>query len=178
MKAILVSAGHGAGDPGAVSPNGKLKEADLALVMRDTVASMLRARGCRVVEDGEDGQNLPLTYALTIARQTPGPKVEFHFNAGPPTATGVEALSLPQHKPFAQALAKTVSAATGLVARGANGWKDQSSGQHHRLAFCQAGGVILELAFISNDGDMNRFLANEERVAIGIADVLERFARA
>lgn len=180
MKPALISAGHGGNDPGAVSRDGRLREADLALVLRDTVAALLRARGVTVIEDGADRQNLPLTAAINHARNTPGAvKVEFHFNAAAsPAATGVEALSLPRHKPFAQALAKAVSAATGLAARGANGWKDQGSGQHHRLAFCQVGGVILELAFISNKSDMDRYLANEERVAAGIADVVERFARA
>lgn len=178
MRKIFVSAGHGGGDPGAVSPDGRLKEADLALQLRDQVSEILRSRGVAVVEDGARKFNLPLRDALQAARKAgPGPKVEFHFNAGPPTATGVEALSLPEHKPLAQALAKAVSAATGLLCRGQHGWKDQGSGQHRRLAFCQAGGVVLELAFISSEVDMLFYLTNEDKVAVGIADALERFAR-
>lgn len=71
MKKILVSAGHGGAATGAVSRDGRYKEAELALSLRSRVATLLRARGLAVSEDGGDAENLPLTVALSLARQLP-----------------------------------------------------------------------------------------------------------
>lgn len=180
MKKVILCAGHGAGDPGAVSQDGRYTEAALAVRMRDTVAAQLRTRGVDVIEDGADGENQPLKTTLNYLRNTrQAIAVELHFNAATSrTATGIEALSLPGLKLTSRALAKAVSSATGLQVRGDQGWKPDSAGQHHRLAFCRAGGVILELCFISNPADLKAYLANESRVAVALADCLERLARA
>ena len=90
MKTILISAGHNDKDPGAVG-NG-YKEAILAVKMRDRVAKSLRERGLMVFEDGADGVNEPLHRAIQLCKQV-DIAVEIHFNAGPPTANGVEALA-------------------------------------------------------------------------------------
>lgn len=174
-KTILISAGHGMGDPGAIG-NG-FREADIALMFRNEVAALLRSRQVLVLTDGSDGENEPLTKAIEFAKRCSGRAVELHLNASVnSTATGVEALSLPNQKPLAQKLAKAVSAATGLFARGDKGWKDQSSGQHHRLGFCMAGGVILELAFISNPDDMDKLMRNKNLVVTAIASVMQELA--
>ncbi|MDQ4119912.1 MAG: N-acetylmuramoyl-L-alanine amidase [Acidobacteriota bacterium] len=171
-KKILISAGHSTvppKDPGAVS--GKYVEAQLALRMRDMVADRLRAKGFTVIEDGADGVSEPLRKAIALCPQA-DTRVEFHFNAGPPTATGVEVLSLPKYKALSQKIAGAVAQATGQKLRGDKGWKNQDSGQHHRLGFCMAGGVIVELAFISNAADMQRYLQAETAVADRIAEAL------
>src|SRR5207253_399076 len=95
--------------------------------------------------------------------------VEFHWNAGPLTATGVEVLCKPVHKALAQDLATAISHATGIILRGEGGWKADNSGQHHRLGFCEAGGLIVEVCFISNATDMHRYRDNFEAVVSGIA---------
>lgn len=178
MKSILISAGHGGPDPGAVSPDGKYREADLALALRDEIAAAVRqAARLEVAEDGPDRVNWPLRDALGIASAMSGVEVEIHFNAGPPAATGVEALSRPEHQTLAQSLSKAVADATGLPLRGQAGWKDQSAGQHHRLAFCQAGGVILEVCFISNPNDMRAFAAARPQVVSNLAAAITTAAR-
>ena len=62
-KRVLIAAGHSDTDPGAVA-NGH-KEALMALELRDKVAAVLRAEGFDVIEDGKDGQNLPLAESIT-----------------------------------------------------------------------------------------------------------------
>lgn len=168
----MISAGHSTVppvDPGAVS--GKMQESKLALKMRDMVAERLRAKGFAVIEDGADGVSEPLKKAIALCSQA-DVRIEFHFNAGPPAATGVEVLSLPKYKTLSQKIAGAIAAATGQKLRGESGWKSQDSGQHHRLGFCMAGGVIVELAFISNAADMQRYLAAETKVADRIAEAL------
>lgn len=175
-KKILVSAGHSTvlpRDPGAVG-NG-FTEAYLALELRDLVADLLREKGCVVIEDGEDGQNQPLKKAIDLVRnQKPAAAVEFHWNAGPPSATGIEVLAKPDKKRLAQQLAQAISGVTNLEPRGEDGWKPDNSGQHHRLGFCEAGGLIIETCFLTSRVDMDRYTANKGRVAAAIAEVLAR----
>lgn len=179
MKTIIISAGHSNSDSGAVSKDGKLKEADLALRLRNRVATILRADGdLRVLTDGSDGQNAPLRDAVQIVKANPGAiAVEIHFNAGPPTAKGVEVLAKPIHRPLAQQLAASVAAITESPLRGVLGWKADNSGQHHRLAFCEAGGLILEVEFISNPTAMSIYLANETEAAVSLANALRKAAK-
>lgn len=169
---ILISAGH-TNDPrndrGAAG-NGFI-EGLLTVELRDAVAAELRARGFDVVEDGADGVNDPLKKALALARNS-SPSIEFHWNAGPPTATGIEVLSKPNNKKLAQSLANAIRQATGIKLRGDNGWKADNSGQHHRLAFCEAGGLIVEVCFISNASDMEAYQDNKGGVVQNLADAI------
>ena len=170
-KTVLISAGHGGEDPGAVS--GKYKEAALAVGMRDRVAYTLREKGVPVVIDGSDGVNDPLNRAIALCGKVDGPAVELHFNAGPPSACGIEALSKIQGKRLSQHLCAALSKVTQSHVRGNEmGWKPTDSGQHHRLGFCEAGGVILEVCFISNLFDMAAYTQNKQPAAEAVAHVL------
>ncbi|MEQ1763210.1 MAG: N-acetylmuramoyl-L-alanine amidase, partial [Pyrinomonadaceae bacterium] len=128
-----------------------------------------------VIEDGEDGENEPLKKAIALIRSTrPAAAIEFHWNGGPPSATGIEVLCKSAHKTLAQGIAGAIHAATGLVLRGDRGWKPENSGQHERLGFCEAGGLIVEVCFISSKVDMNRYTTTKGHVAANIAEVLAK----
>lgn len=172
-KLILVSAGHGANDPGAVG-NGFV-EAKEALKIRDEVARILRGKGCSVLEDGADGVNEPLKKALVLASRA-DTAVEFHFNAASnPKATGIEVLAKPKYRKLAQDIAKAISGTLKLSLRGGDfGYKADNSGQHHRLAFCERGGLIVEVCFISNPSDMKAYSDNFDAMCGAIADVLAK----
>jgi N-acetylmuramoyl-L-alanine amidase len=126
-----------------------------------------------VIEDGIDGKNDPLSKALVLARRA-DVAVEFHWNASHnKAATGVECLAKPKNRAMAQKLASAVAAATGLKLRGGDGgFKRDDSGQHHRLAFCEAGGLILEVCFISNADDMDLYTKNFADIVSNLANVL------
>lgn len=170
---ILISAGHTnnpQSDRGAAG-NGFIEGVETVKI-RDAVAARLRTRGLDVIEDGSDGINDPLTKAIALAK-TADTAIEFHFNAGPPAATGVEVLSKPKHRKLGQSIAKSISAVLGIPARGGDaGWKLDSSGQHPRLGFCEAGGLIVEVAFISNKGDMDSYTANFNKMCDAVANAL------
>ena len=169
MKSVLISAGHSESDPGAVG-NG-YKEAVLAEKMRDRIFDYLNNRGVTVVRDGTDGINDPLNKAIKLAK-TVDLAIEIHFNAGSPSATGIEALCHINKKVEAQKLCAAVASSLKLKLRGDRGWKDPSSGQHHRLGFCEAGGIILEVCFISNSQDMNWYVSRKEEVAKYVANTI------
>lgn len=158
---FLISAGHTnvSGQDRGAAGNGFVEGVE-AVIIRDALAAFLRNKGCAVIEDGADGVSEPLKKAIVLARKA-DIAIEIHFNAGPPTATGIEVLSKTRSKTLAKKLAQAIHDATGINLRGGDGgWKSDSSGQHHRLGFCEAGGLIVEVCFISNASDMAAYKNN------------------
>lgn len=171
MKQVFISAGHGGTNPGCVA-NGH-KEADLTLYLRDRVAAILRGKLVHVVTDGRDAENLPLRDALELAKRNEGPSVELHFNAsGNVGASGVEVLANAELSALAKQLAWEISRVLQSPMRGQFGWRKPDEGQHHRLGFCEAGGLVVEVCFMTNSKELNTYLFHDEDVAKAIAKVL------
>lgn len=175
QKKIVLTAGHGGRDVGAI--NGVHTEADIAMDMRNIVAYILRADyGLTVQTDGMGKANLPLADAVRLARGA-DIAIEFHCNASvTKTATGIEALTTPKHKELAQTICQAVHDITGWRLRGEQGYKPDNSGQHTRLAFAQAGGVVFEPFFISNDADLALWYAKKWLICRSIASTIAGLA--
>ena len=158
---ITITAGHSNTDPGAV--NGSDREADIAQDMRNIVASILRTDyGLEVKTDGE------LIKGSRLA-------IEFHTNAAASkAATGIEALSIPKNKAVCQRLCAAVADASGWKLRGEGGYKPDNAGQHSRLAYAQAGGIVFEPFFISNDADLKLFKERKWIICRAVADAVAR----
>lgn len=169
MSTYLIGAGHGGTDPGACAFG--RREADIALQMRELVSARLLELRHTVLQDGGKGVNLPLRDAVKLVKGT-DLAVELHCNAGLATATGVEVIAPSALKPVAKRIARAIASETGQRLRGQGGWIDQSQSQHSRLAFVQAGGLIVEMVFITNAGDMQAFMQRQERVAMAIAGAI------
>ena len=169
MAKFVITAGHGGTDPGAVS--GGLSEAVLMTELRHIVATKLHAAGHEVLQDGTKNVNWVLREALKLIGRAPI-AVELHMNASAnPVAGGVEVISLPKHKALAKRIGFNIAKALGIKLRGDGGWIDQTQSQHHRLAFVQAGGLIVEVAFISNPEERDRYLGRKWLVAGAIAAI-------
>lgn len=166
----LISAGHSSADPGACA-NGHT-EAAIALDMRDLVAKRLLEMRHSVLMDGNVAENLPLQTAIALINGT-DLAVELHCNAAANhQATGVEVIAPPHLKVVAQRIARAIAAETGQKLRGELGWIDQAQSARGRLGFIEAGGLIVEMVFISNAADLRTFLAAKERVAMAIAGAM------
>ena len=172
-KTVTLTAGHSNTDPGAV--NGSDREADLAQNMRNITASILRNDyGLTVKTDGEGKGNLPLREAVKLIRGS-DVAIEFHTNASAnKSATGIEALSTVKNKRWCQVLSKAVADATGWKLRGEGGFKPDNAGQHSRLAYAQAGGIVFEPFFISNDADLKLFKERKWIICRAVADAVAR----
>lgn len=166
MKSVFLSAGHSGVDPGAVAFG--RREADIAVEMRNILSFYLHRAGVPHELDGAGTENLPLSQAVTMARKHPI-AVEFHCNAGPETASGVETLSSSGDLSLGSRLCHAISDALKIRNRGA---KPENAGQHHRLAFVQAGGIIVELFFLTNPNDLHAYDTRKWLAARAIADVL------
>lgn len=147
-KRIFLSAGHGGSDPGATAFG--RTEASIVLEFRDLVAHYLNEAKAPFERDGKRGESVPLRDAVKMIRKT-DLAVEFHLNAASPSATGVETLSHPKDYAFCRKLCDVIASRLKIRNRGA---KPENSGQHSRLAFVQAGGIICELFFLTNKDDI------------------------
>lgn len=173
MKSVFLSAGHSDADPGAVA-FGK-REEDIGTEFRNIVSFYLLRAGVPHELDGQGTTNLPLREAVVKARKHPI-GVEFHCNAAAnPKATGVECLSAPKDAGLSADICKALAGALGLRNRGA---KPEGAGQHHRLAFVQAGGIIVELFFLTNPDDLAAYEAKKWLAGKAVADVLIQKATA
>jgi N-acetylmuramoyl-L-alanine amidase len=173
---VTVTAGHSNSDPGAV--NGKFKEAELVANFRNAVVFYLRTAGIDIRTDGTGSNNEPLSAALKLIKGSTV-AVEFHMNAAASKqANGVETIALPKDKKLAQDLSAAVVTALGSRLRGDNGWIDQSKSARGSLAYINAGGLIVELGFISNDAELKNFQARYWIAAKAVADVLIKYEKA
>lgn len=172
---VTVTAGHSNTDPGAV--NGKFKEAELVSQFRNAVAYYLREAGIQYKTDGVGILNQDLNAAIKLIKGS-SVAVEFHMNAAASKqANGVETIALPKDKKLAQDLSKAVADAFGSRLRGDNGWIDQSKSARGRLAYINAGGLIVELGFISNEEELFQFNARYWSAAKAVAKVLIEYEK-
>ena len=170
---IILTAGHSLTDPGAC--NGHFTEANIAREVRNGVTAILNARGHKVINDGTGSDNQPLSKAAALVKQGKI-AIEFHLNAAAnKKATGVEALAQTKDKAMCQKLCAAIANVLDIPVRGDGGWKPENSGQHSRLAYVAAGGIILELFFISNDAELQKYFEHKDQVFEAIADVLSTF---
>lgn len=173
MRSIFVSAGHSDVDPGATAFG--RREADIAVDFRKMVAHYLTRAGVPHELDGTGTQNLPLREAAARAKKH-SIAVEFHCNAATsPNATGAETLSGPKDMELGAEISAAIARALGIRDRGA---KPENAGQHSRLAFVQAGGIIVELFFITNKMDLAAYDDRKWVAARDVAAVLAEAARA
>jgi len=167
---VAVTAGHSNSDPGAV--NGKIKESELVTNFRNAVAFYLREAGIATKTDGTSTRNDPLSSALKLIKGS-SVAVEFHMNAAASKqANGIETIALPRDKKLAQDLSAAVATALGSRLRGEDGWIDQSKSARGSLAYINAGGLIVELGFISNEAELAAFQARYWIAAKAVAKVL------
>jgi hypothetical protein len=100
--------------------------------------------------------------------------IEFHFNIGPPEATGVETLVKDdadiENCIFANKISKKISEILTIRTRGNYkgfpGVKKESDSQHSKIGWFRLSGVTLlvEVCFLSNPKDMELFFKHETQL--------------
>ena len=167
---MTVTAGHSNTDAGAV--NGKLHEQVIATDARNIVAWYLQNAGITVRMDGFGNDNKPLREAVKLVKGS-DIALELHCNASVnPSAKGVEVLANLWHKSLAQRIAQAIANVIGTPVRGDKGYKPENAGQHSRLAYVQAGGMVVELFFISNQDELDVWNNKKWLVCKAIANVI------
>ncbi len=163
---FTVCAGHGGGKPG--NTWGGVQEASLMLRLRFIVALKLREMGHIVKEDGARDENLSLKDAMNLIHGS-DLAVELHTNASTnQTAEGVEVISLPKYRERSQKIAQAIGGCLMIPARREAGWWDYNK-VGRQLGFAEHGGLIIEVFFQSNPGELFKYRRDEWLVAGAIA---------
>lgn len=169
---FTVTAGHGSSEPG--NTWGGLREADLMDELGHLVARKLIEGGHSAREDGPRGENWPLSAAVTLVNGA-DLAVELHTNGNENrTATGVEVVARAEHRDAAQAIAHAIGGVLQIPVRRTAGWYDaeqhrKDRGWKNQAAFVRAGGLIVEVFFQSNPGELATYLERRFPVATAIA---------
>lgn len=184
----FVSAGHcivhGPNfDPGAPGPNNRW-EANETVRVRNRVIAILKERGYTDIIQDADAESL----SQYVARAKTGAGsmvVEFHFNAATSNATGTETLvEVDANKndlDCAKEFSDITSAILGIPLRGNfkgyAGVKSEADTRHKRLALMSEEGIVVlvEICFISNPIEMQRFDINFENLCQAYADIIIKY---
>lgn len=170
---VAITAGHSNKDHGTVYED--VKEADFCADMRNYVAFYLRNWGINVVTDGEGRTNAPLAQAVQLAKKC-DLAIEFHLNAAINRSShGIEVLARDRHKKLAQDIAAAIHSITESKLRGELGFRPEDAGQHKRLGFVSAGGLVVELEFLSNAYRFGILQVKRWSVAKAIAEVIKEY---
>ena len=171
----FLSAGHSDIDPGAVA-NG-FKESDLTKELRSMVTEHLKAANHRFITDDDDESNRQ--YQNRIKPGNGSVLLDFHFNAGPPSATGTEVIisnvANDNSRLFARELVDGASRILGIRNRGVKG---ESGSQHSRVGILHLDAGIaslVEVCFITNEQDIAAYQVNKERLAAFYAKTLKKY---
>lgn len=172
MSTFIISAGHSNKDPGAVASG--ITEASVVTELRNLVADALRIEGHTVFTDGDGGVNNPLRDALKMFTHKGTLAIEFHCNASSnPSAKGVESIALYGHlKPICQRLSQAIAKVLNEPVRGDKGFIDPTKSARGKLAWCDAGGIIVETFFLSNPESLAKYKTEVNSVVKAIVEVL------
>ena len=176
---VCVDPGHGMGnatsgvfDPGAVHGPSNTREADVVLRYGLELKSILQARGIQVFMTREDNTSPTPVGKRASRAEAAGCDifVSIHLNSFTPQAKGVETLYRDDpDKQLATDMRDALLAATGL--------KKRAILKRTELAVLTFDGpaVLLEIGFVSNDGDRNTVIKPSVQTAVckAVADVLQ-----
>ncbi len=147
-KTIVVDAGHGGVDPGASGRS--FKEKALALNSANSLASLLRRNGARVIMTRTSDVYLSLSARVNISHAyNPDAFVSLHYNSFNSMSSGVETFyySYAKESGMANYVQRGLVASTGMKNRGAR------FGNYHVLRENRRPAILVELGFLSNPAE-------------------------
>ena len=179
MRKVYLCAGHRGGNTGANAND--FKEAEETIYIRDAVAKRLIEKGVEVILDDNDAQLNDVVKTINKTCEPADICIDFHFNCfGNPTVNGSEVL-----KPFNYSLTEVelaedmLYATTYILETKDRGIKNEGEGQYNKLAMLsgiKCNSIVLEICFISNKEDLQKYLDKKEDLIIMYAETLLQYA--
>ncbi|QDH19458.1 N-acetylmuramoyl-L-alanine amidase [Saccharibacillus brassicae] len=172
-KVIVIDAGHGDHDPGAVGPTG-VREKDVNLGLALKVAAILKKNpNVDIVMTRSDDTFLELKERVRVAKNVNADVfVSIHNNSGSSAASGTETYyQRGDSKALATTLHKYILAATGFKDR------KVQYGNFHVIRETTMPAALLEIGFVSNAAEAAQLRTEEfqQRVAEAIARGLTEY---
>lgn len=180
MGRIIISAGHGAGDPGAVTSS--TTEAKEMIAIRDRVVSELRGRGFEVLWVPDD-LTLRQTISWINSRATRlDVALEIHADSFTnPDVRGASVFHIannPERQKHAEIMLTAYRRRVPQIPN--RGVKPDTASGVGRLAICRdviPPSLLMELGFLSNPTDRSILQNKRTEVAVGVADGLAAWSR-
>ena len=171
-RKIIISAGHGGNDPGAVA-NG-YTERDLAIEFRELLVKELLLLGVKpLIDDNKNDLKQTLAW-LTGKYSSKDILLDIHWNAASSKARGTEVIVPDNASIFENNFAKNilnVFVSNGFVNRGV---KPESQTARKRLGWMRppAENILIEMGFITNLLDINLYQNLKYKLAKELAFVI------
>ncbi|WEG16718.1 N-acetylmuramoyl-L-alanine amidase [Alkalihalophilus pseudofirmus] len=159
-KTIVVDAGHGGHDPGAVAASNGLREKDFNLAVALKLQRRLEAAGARVIMTRTTDVFLTLTERANIAnRNSADAFISIHANAGPSSAHGSETYWNRNHasadsKRLAESIQSEMIAKLNTRNRGVK------EGNFTVIQTSRMASVLVEVGFLSNAEEARKLASN------------------
>lgn len=166
------NAGHSTKSPGASGYG--YKEHEQARRCNKAFIKHMKARGYSVIDTTSEARNKAAVLQEQVAKANKAGKgkdvlhLSYHLNAASGSAAGTEVLYYGKEtKELAAKVSAAVAKALGIKDRGPKERKDLFF-----LAKTTSHAILIEVCFISNDGDMKKFDDNYDKAMAAVADVL------
>lgn len=180
MKFHIIAGHNLTTDPGATSTHlikGFIKEADLTVEFRDLLCLELANLNIPFNKDNDSHTLTQVIANLTNSVSKNDLMIDIHFNAATPQATGTEVILKNNHNNFEFITASKFSAemADTLKIRD-RGVKTESQTPRRRIGILHVpcNTILLEICFITNTNDVNKYVKWRKVLASRLADIINR----
>lgn len=174
-RKIIISAGHGGNDPGAVA-NG-YTERDLAIEFRELLVKELLLLGVKpLIDDNKNALVQTLQWLKGVLKSDKTVCIDIHWNAAIPKARGTEIIIPDKPSLFESSFAKEildVFVSNGFTSRGV---KIESQTARKRLGWMRpsAENILIEMAFLTNTLDLELYKMVKYKLAKELAVVIKK----
>jgi N-acetylmuramoyl-L-alanine amidase len=174
-RKIIISAGHGGNDPGAVA-NG-YTERDLAIEFRELLVKELLLLGVKpLIDDNKNALKQTLQWLKGVLKSDKTVCIDIHWNAAIPKARGTEIIIPDKPSLFESSFAKEildVFVSNGFTSRGV---KTESQTARKRLGWMRplAENILIEMAFLTNTLDLELYKMVKYKLAKELAVVIKK----
>ena len=174
-RKIIISAGHGGNDPGAVA-NG-YTERDLAIEFRELLVKELLLLGVNpLIDDNKNALKQTLAWLKGVLKSDKTVCIDIHWNAAIPKARGTEIIIPDKPSLFESSFAKEildVFVSNGFTSRGV---KTESQTARKRLGWMRplAENILIEMAFLTNTLDLELYKMVKYKLSKELAVVIKK----